>query len=147
MPRDDLYLMEIIEACNKIALWLSDVDLDRWSEDEVLRNAVVHNLILIGEAARAVSAELCERHPAVEWREAAAFRNRAIHEYFSIEWPKVWSIARQDAPAFGRQVRAVLSAEFPDLSSACSGRSEAAGNQGGASEQGDRERGGDDASA
>ena len=85
------------------------------ADDDILQSAVLFKLITIGEAARAVSAGVRERHAGVEWRDAIAFRNFAVHEYFAIEWDRIWSIARRSVPAFARDVRAVLQHEFPDI--------------------------------
>ncbi len=115
MPRDEQYLVEIVEASGDIGRWLTGVDTDGWAADDILQSAVLLKLITIGEAARALSTELRGRHPEVEWRDATAFRNMAVHEYFAIEWARVWSIARRSAPSFARQVLAVLYDEFPEI--------------------------------
>lgn len=115
MPRDEQYLVEIVEAAGTITRWLTGVDADAWAANDMMQSAVLLKLITIGEAARAVSPELRSRHPAVEWRDAAAFRNIAVHEYFAIEWMRVWSIAQRSAPSFAARVLDVLRNEFPDI--------------------------------
>lgn len=44
-----------------------------------------------------------------------AFRNIAVHAYFSVDWPTVWVAATDDAPALRTKVVAILAAEFPDV--------------------------------
>lgn len=118
MRRDDLYLLEMVEAADRIGIWLADTSVDVWAEDEKLRRAVLQLLTVIGEAARAVEPGVKGRHPQVPWRKVVDVRNVAVHEYFAVEWPTVWHIARQDLPALRAQVFAVLAAEYPDVARA-----------------------------
>lgn len=115
MRRDDLYLVELVEATRTVGRYLSGVDSERWASDDVLRDAVLHRVILIGEMARSVSDEVRERHPEIPWAAMRAFRNRAIHEYFSVEWGRVLEIASADVPALEPLVLVVLQQEFPDV--------------------------------
>jgi uncharacterized protein with HEPN domain len=49
----------------------------------------------------------------VPWQDLRAFRNLAVHDYFAVEWPLVWAIARREVPELRRQVRAILAADYP----------------------------------
>jgi uncharacterized protein with HEPN domain len=42
-----------------------------------------------------------------------AFPNLAVHDYFAVEWALVWAIARADVPRLGKQLRAILAADYP----------------------------------
>lgn len=115
MPRDDLYLYELVEAADHVATWLSGATMDVWIDDELLRSAVLQKFSVIGEAARALASDVKERHPGVPWSFVVGFRNVVVHEYFALEWPAVWHIARHDLPPLRAQVIDVLRAEFPDI--------------------------------
>lgn len=115
MPRDDLYLLEIIEAADRIVTWLTDVTIERWIEDELLRSAVLQKLTVIGEAARGLDRSLRDRHLQVPWPRIVAFRNVAVHEYFAVEWPTVWPVATVEVPDLREKVFGVLRDEFPDV--------------------------------
>lgn len=115
MPRDDLYLLEMVEAADRIGSWLADVSVDVWADDEKLRRAILQLLTVVGEAARGIEPGIKGRHPDVPWQRVVGFRNVAVHEYFAVEWPTVWHLARHDLPALRMQVAAVLAAEYPDV--------------------------------
>lgn len=115
MPRDDLYLVELVEAARQVQHYLDGASEDRWASDAMLRDAVLHQLTVIGEVARALSEEMRSRHPDIPWARMRAFRNVAVHEYFAIEWPWVWLIARDEVPELERLALAALKTEFPDL--------------------------------
>ena len=63
---------------------------------------------IIGEAARGLSEELRKAHPEVPWRQMIAMRNVLIHGYFDIDVDLVWSVAHNDLPKLGAQVRAIV---------------------------------------
>jgi uncharacterized protein with HEPN domain len=114
MRRDDLYLSELLEATLTVRAYLDRGGPD-WAHDPVMRDAVLHRLILMGEIAGAVSDELRGRHPEVQWSRMRAFRNTAIHEYFAIDWARVRRIAVDEVPALETQIRAVLQQEYPEI--------------------------------
>lgn len=115
MPRDGLYLVEIVEACGFVAQFLQDVDVQAWAASELVRSAVLQKLTVVGEAASGVSEDLRAAHPAVPWAGVRAFRNVAVHQYFAVDWPQVWAIATQDVPLLREQVRDVLQQVDPEL--------------------------------
>lgn len=115
MPRDNLYLVEIVEAIDRISRWLSKVDANRWNDDDMLRAAVLQQLTTIGEASRSVSSKLREQHSEVPWRRITDFRNVAVHEYFSIDWSLVWRLVQDRLPMLRLQVVKVIKVEFPDI--------------------------------
>jgi uncharacterized protein YutE (UPF0331/DUF86 family) len=51
----------------------------------------------------------------VAWRQIRAFRNLAVHKYFSIDWAVVWQISREEVPVLEEQAMDIMRAEFPEL--------------------------------
>ena len=47
-------------------------------------------------------------------QDIAAFRNIAVHAYFSIDWFIVWKATTKDAPELGCQAAEILKKEFPE---------------------------------
>ena len=111
---DRLYLDDIIASADAIARYLAGFDRDRFLSDEVMCDAVLRRLIVIGEAASRVSADLRARHPAVAWGSARDFRNFAVHGYFSLEWSIVWETAVSDVPKLRFAIATVRAVEFPE---------------------------------
>jgi uncharacterized protein with HEPN domain len=112
--REDLYLVDILDACSRISHFLGDMTVEEWAKNDLVQSATLQQLIVIGEAARGLSLELRERYPAVPWRRIIGFRNVALHEYFSVEWYLVWAVAREQVPVLEPQVRVILCQEYPD---------------------------------
>ena len=93
MPRDyRLYLDDILEAVAKIERYVAGMDLDAFAGDERTADAVVRNLAVIGEAARALPAEAKAKTPEIEWEKIVGLRNILTHEYFAVSLAVVWDI-------------------------------------------------------
>ena len=59
--------------------------LERFVADPILSRAVLHSLMIIGEAANRIPVDLQARYPDVAWRDLAALRNRIVHDYPGID--------------------------------------------------------------
>ncbi|HAF70630.1 MAG: hypothetical protein XD60_0768 [Acetothermia bacterium 64_32] len=108
MRPERLYLLDIIEAADAIARFLTDVDEGTFMQDELRQSAVLHKLIVIGEDAARLPAEFKEQHPEIPWSDIVAFRNIAVHAYFSVDWRIVWVTATQEVPELRRQIALLL---------------------------------------
>jgi uncharacterized protein with HEPN domain len=75
--------------------------------DSAIRDAIVHQIEVMGEAAKAVLAadsSLETELPEIEWSELARMRDKMIHQYWAVNAEIVWATASHDIPA----IKAVL---------------------------------------
>jgi uncharacterized protein with HEPN domain len=63
--------------------------------NDLVVDAVIRNLEVIGEAAKYIPPELRDRYDAVDWTRVVGFRNIVIHAYFDVDVEIVWTIATQ----------------------------------------------------
>jgi uncharacterized protein with HEPN domain len=87
---------------------------DAWIEEQVRQSAVMHKLIIIGEAAARLSRAFRDRHAEIAWADIVGFRNYAIHEYFAISRPIVWVTATEDVPRLRTEIERILAEEHAD---------------------------------
>lgn len=113
MRDERLYCDDILRAADFISSFLSGVSEDEWIENEQLQSAVTYQLIVIGEAAARVSAELRSRYPEVPWVDIVGFRNLAVHAYFAVNPNIVWTTARVDVPALAVSIERIIANDFP----------------------------------
>lgn len=70
--------------------------------DSAVREAIVYQIAVMGEAAKPVLAtnpSLAERLPDIQWSELARKRDKVTHLYWAVNAEIVWSTAAQDFAA------------------------------------------------
>ena len=85
------FLSDIIESVQKVQNYASR-GRSSFLEDEILQDAIIRRLEIIGEAGNQLPEEIIEHHSEIPWRQIIGFRNVAIHEYFRVDLDLVWSL-------------------------------------------------------
>jgi uncharacterized protein with HEPN domain len=112
MRREVLYLHDIVEAAEALERFTNGRTRGEFEADDLLRSAVTHKLIIIGEAAARISSEVRRRYPQVAWPDIVGLRNVAVHDYFDLDLATIWATATQDAPVLRQQILGILSADY-----------------------------------
>jgi uncharacterized protein with HEPN domain len=95
MPRDGVvYLQDILEAVRRIRDYAKGLDRMAFGRDQRTVDAVLHNLEVIGEAAKNVPSTLREEMPGIEWRKVGAMRDLLAHAYFQVDLDIVWDVVQ-----------------------------------------------------
>lgn len=108
MWRDDAYLLDILTAARKVLKYTEGVNRQRFDSDEILQNAVMRQLEIIGEAARCISPEAKGENPQVAWQGMVGLRNRLVHQYFSIDVGRVWETIETEVPLLVKLMEAIV---------------------------------------
>ena len=109
MSRDPgLFLQDILDACGKLTQLLDGLDRSAFSEDWRTRDAVLHNLEVIGEAVKRIPEEWKSKAPGIPWRRIAGFRDVLAHGYFSLDDAIVWDVARNETGPLAQEVGRLL---------------------------------------
>lgn len=90
-----LFLHDMLEAIEKVERYTSGLSFAQFESNDLVVDAVVRNLEIIGEAAKFIPPELRARYDAVNWSRVVGFRNIVIHAYFDVDVEIVWTIATQ----------------------------------------------------
>lgn len=106
--RDPAYLFDMLEASEKVQLYLKNKTFEDFLSDEMLQDAVERNLGIIGEAARRISDNLKQEHSEIPWRKIIAQRNVLIHEYDDIDIKEIWEVVSFHVPRLINQIRPLM---------------------------------------
>ena len=104
-----LYLHEIVESIEKIQRYIKGLSYDEFCESEIVIDAVLRNLEVIGEAGTKVPKEVQEAYPQVPWRLMKGMRNILIHEYFGVDLEIVWKTIQESLPDLQVTIQKALS--------------------------------------
>jgi len=111
MPRDDTYLVDILESA-KIALsYVFDKTWDQFEEDLQCQDAVVRRIEIIGEAAPRVSQGTRDKYAHIPWREMTSMRNLVIHEYDAVDINQVWDTLQNKIPPLIKDLAKIVPPE------------------------------------
>ena len=103
------YLEHILSAIKRIERHVTDVDEISFLQSELLQDAVVRNIEVIGEAAnniQQVDPSFANAQSEVPWQVMYAMRNRLSHGYDKIDFEMVWKTVCNDLPTLYLLVKA-----------------------------------------
>jgi uncharacterized protein with HEPN domain len=111
MSRDELtlydYVGHILTAVERIKRYTNGMDEVAFVSDELVQDAVVRNIEIIGEASRNISRyfpEFIDKHPDIPLKPAYEMRNALAHGYHHVDLSIVWNTVSEDLPALGKQL-------------------------------------------
>lgn len=101
-------LQDMVASAAKIRRYISDLKFDAFRKDDKTIDAVLRNLVVIGEAARALPDEFTRRHSEVPWSEVRGMRHVVVHRYFGVSLGIVWKTLTDDLPILVTQLESIL---------------------------------------
>jgi uncharacterized protein with HEPN domain len=98
----------MLDAIARLQRHLRDAARTEFHSNEVLQDAVIRQLEILGEAAGRVSKETCARWSDIPWPRITGLRHRLIHDYFEVDLIMVWKVATEDLPAITPLTQSLL---------------------------------------
>lgn len=115
LKNDLLYLLRMIEACEKIRLYaasfLSASDLFL-AQEQMVFNACLNQLAQLGEQANKLSSTIQQKYPQIAWQQIRGFRNRVIHEYAGVDTELVFELIQIQLPLLSTQLIPIIKTEI-----------------------------------
>jgi uncharacterized protein with HEPN domain len=93
-----LFLQDILESAKKVRRYTQTLNLESFVKNEMVYDAVLRNLEVIGEAAKKIPPEIRNRYPQVDWRGIAGLRDVLAHAYFGLDDETLWSVVQEKVP-------------------------------------------------
>ena len=108
------YVRDMIGFCEKVRNYTEGLDREAFVADELVYDATLRNLGLIGEAATRIPGAIREAHPEIPWRIVVGMRNRLAPACPDVDDDAAWSVVRDDVPALVPALRNLLHAVGED---------------------------------
>jgi len=108
---DKLLLIDILQSGDKIAAYTKNIVFAEFVKNDMMIDAVVRNLEIVGEASKLISNSTKQSDPLIEWRRMAQFRDVLIHDYFGVEVEIVWDVVQNHLPRNIELIKKLLDAE------------------------------------
>jgi uncharacterized protein with HEPN domain len=99
MWRDDAILLDILRAARLALEFRGQLDKPSFLTDLKTQAAVLHELLVLGEAVKRLSDAFRDAHSDVPWRAIAGMRDRLLHGYDDVDLELVWKTVNEDLPA------------------------------------------------
>ncbi len=112
IDRDPALLIDIANACDLIGKFIRGTSKPEFDADQKLQSALLHQLLILGEAARQLSTGFRAAHPEVDWSGYIGQRNVLIHRYLEVDLDKVWRVVEDEIPELRRWIQPWLPDEF-----------------------------------
>jgi len=106
MVKDDLtYIEHILDCIRKIKEFSEGISCKEFFDNELVQDAVIRNIELIGEASKKITPETKLISGEIPWKEIAGMRDKLIHDYLGVDVEVVWRTIKEDIPTLERLIR------------------------------------------
>ena len=105
------YLGHILQAIERIHRYTAAMDEAEFLNAEMVQDAVMRNIEIVGEASNnilRVAVEFADAHAEIPWQVMYTMRNRISHGYEQVDLEIVWRTIQGDLPTLHVQVQEAL---------------------------------------
>jgi uncharacterized protein with HEPN domain len=88
----------MLQSAQIVTDYLQGRSQNELTTDLQLQDAIIHRLLIIGEASKRVSEITRQTLPAIPWAAISGMRNRLVHEYDEIDLDVMWDTAVNGLP-------------------------------------------------
>lgn len=97
-------ILDILKSIDKIDRFAKGMTLLQFKKNELVIDAVVRNLEIIGEASKSIPLSIRRKYSQIPWEQMAGMRNILIHEYFGVDLKVVWYTIKKSLPSLRKQL-------------------------------------------
>ena len=113
MRPDRELLQDILEAIDEV-MENTPATQNAFDANKFVRSHLLRHIQIIGEACWRLSQNLKDKNPQVPWKGIAGMRHILVHDYFEVNWTRVYETARDHVPALKPFVENMLASLGPE---------------------------------
>ncbi len=102
-----ILIKNILKAIEKIENYTKEVDYEKFLENELIEDAVVRNIEIIGEASSRMPDEIKELSPNIPWTKLKGISNRIVHNYFGVDHTIIWQIVTKELSVLKEKLESI----------------------------------------
>ncbi len=91
-------LDDILQAIEKIERFISGLNVETFQNNDLISDAVLRNLEIIGEASAQIPRSLRRLYSHIPWKRMVGLRNIIIHAYHNVDLTIIWQIITVNLP-------------------------------------------------
>ncbi len=108
MWKDEATAADILLAAKAVQEFVAGMSPEQFLADFKTQCAVLQQIVVLGEAAKRLSAEFRARHDPILWDSIAGLRDRCVHGYDQVDLEIIWQVTQEHAPKLAQYLDGVL---------------------------------------
>lgn len=108
---DKDWIIDMYESCSRILDYAKNKKYEDLLNDRKSIDAILLNLIILGEASKNISNDLKNKYQNIKWSDIARTRDRIIHRYFTVDLEIIWDIITVDLPILCKKLEKIIQKE------------------------------------
>ena len=102
------FLLHILESIKLIEDFTKGCSTEKFFESDIIQNATIRMIEIIGEAVKNIPKDFKLKHPEVPWKNIAGTRDKLIHEYFGVDLKLTYRIIKENIPELKQKISKIL---------------------------------------
>jgi len=111
MERDSKSLLDMLDSAQLAIEYVGNYDLQTFTNDTRVQDAVIRRLEVIGEAAKRISSARRKEWQHLPWSQMIGLRNIVIQEYDNVDIEALWNTVIKDLPNLITEIALLLPKE------------------------------------
>ena len=105
---DALNLRHIVDAIEQLERYTRGMSESEFTSRAMVQDAAAHQVGIVSEAARNVSAEFQNLHPKIPWGTIARIHSQIIGEDYKLNISTAWDVIQDDLPLIKYTIRKLM---------------------------------------
>jgi uncharacterized protein with HEPN domain len=104
MDRNDKAILRMLSHISRVLTFCEGKNYDDFCADAMLFDAVLMNVLQLGEQVRNLDDDFCARNNDIPWYDIQNVRHRIVHGYDDVDATVIWQIVTEDLPDLKRRL-------------------------------------------